>query len=96
MCLLFPRVMTPSPDDAVRMGRVHALFTRIHLLEQHALTLQAAVRNTAMKAEVQAVIATLHRAEAWLDAVALPDNVSQAEDLVGSASRQISGFGRAK
>jgi hypothetical protein len=28
-------------DSSVQMGRVHALFTRIHLLEQHALTLEA-------------------------------------------------------
>ena len=75
---------------------MHALFTRIQMLERHALTLETAFRTEAMRADVRAVISTLHRAEAWLGAVPHPDVLAEVEDLLGSVSEQISGLGRAK
>ena len=87
----------PGLLDSPPKARVHALFTRIQLLEQHALTLETAFRTEAMKADVRAVISTLHRAEAWLGAAAPhADVVTELEDLLGSVSQQISGLGRAK
>lgn len=77
------------------MGKVHALFSRIHLLEQHAQNLQAAFHNAALKADTRAVISTLHQAEAWLTATSDPTVVALVEDLVRSASQQLSGLGRA-
>jgi hypothetical protein len=66
------------------------------LLEQHALRLETAFRTEAMRADVRAVISTLHRAEAWLGDVPTPDVLAELEDLMGSVSQQISGLGRAK
>jgi hypothetical protein len=77
------------------MGRVHALFSRIHLLEQHAQNLQVAFHNPSMKADTRAVISTLHQAEAWLNATSDPTIIGLVEDLVSSASQQLSGLGRA-
>jgi hypothetical protein len=82
--------------DVAPKARVHALFTRIQLLEQHAVTLQSAFRTDAMKADVRSVISTLHRAEAWLTAVPNADVVVQVEDLLTSVSQQISGLGRSQ
>jgi hypothetical protein len=82
--------------DVAPKARVHALFTRIQLLEQHAMTLQAAFRTDPMKADVRSVISTLHRAEAWLSASPNPEVVVQVEDLLTSVMQQISGLGRAQ
>jgi hypothetical protein len=84
--------LSPSPESPSK-GRIHALFTRIHLLEQHALTVQAAFRAEAMKADARDVIAALYRAEAWL--AAAPDVVAEVETLVEAACRQLSCLGRA-
>jgi hypothetical protein len=84
--------LNPSTDSPSK-GRIHALFTRIALLEQHALTVLAAFRAEAMKADARDVIATLHRAEAWLGAV--PGVVAEVEHLVDMASQQLSSLGRA-
>jgi hypothetical protein len=83
-------------SDVAPKARVHALFRRIHLLEQHAMTLQTAFGTDAMKADVRSVISALHRAEAWLGAVPNPTVVVQVEDLLTSITHQISGLGRAK
>lgn len=82
----------PSPEPPSK-GRIHSLWTRIHLIEQHAVTVQAAFRADAMKADAQDVIAALHRAEAWL--AAAPDAIAEVENLVETASRQLSSLGRA-
>jgi hypothetical protein len=91
-------VTTEAPRllDSPPKARIHALFTRIQLLEQHALRLEMAFRTEAMRADVRAVISTLHRAEAWLGDVPTPDVLAELEDLMGSVSQQISGLGRAK
>lgn len=84
--------LSPSPEYPSK-GRIHTLFARIRLIEQHALTVQAAFRAEAMKADAQDVISALHRAEAWL--AAAPDVVAEVEYLVETASRQLSSLGRA-
>jgi hypothetical protein len=84
--------LSPSPEYPSK-GRIHALFTRIQLIEQHALTVQAAFRAEAMKADAQNVISALHRAQARL--AAAPDVVAEIEYLVETASRQLSSLGRA-
>lgn len=84
--------MSLSPEYPSK-GRIHALFTRIQLIEQHALTVQAAFRADAMKADAQDVISALHRAQAWL--AAAPHVVAEIETLVETASRQLSSLGRA-
>ncbi len=84
--------MEPSPStDALSTGRSHALLARIQLLEQHALTVLAAFRAEAMKADARDVIAALNRATAWLGAV--PGDVAAVEDLVEKASQQLSSLG---
>jgi hypothetical protein len=86
--------MELSPvTDSPSKGRIHALFTRIQLLEQHAVTVLAAFRAEAMKADARDVISALHRAEALLGAV--PGRVAEVEDLVEKASQQLSSLGGA-
>jgi hypothetical protein len=86
---------TAAAISDTSIGKVHALFSRIHLLEQHAQNLQAAFHNPSMKADTRAVISTLHQAEAWLNATSDPTIIGLVEDLVNSASQQLSALGRA-
>ena len=75
-------------------GRIHALFARIHLLEQHAGAVMAAFHAETMKADARAVVSTLEHAETWLAAV--PDAVADIEALVDAVSQQLSGLGSTK
>jgi hypothetical protein len=87
--------MEPSAStDSPLVGRIDALFARIHLLEQHALAVMAAFHADAMKADARDVISTLEHAETWLAAV--PDAVADIETLVDAVSQQLSGLGSTK
>jgi hypothetical protein len=90
--------MTASLPIAVprRMGRIHSLFSRIHLLEQHAIALHDAFHDQAMRGDATAVIQTLHQAEMWLKAATDDVVVAHVEDLVAGATVRLSSLGRTK
>lgn len=80
--------------DSFPRWRVHVLLRRIHLLEEHALTLKATVRTVATNVDVRSVLSTLHRAEAQLHDLRNPEVVVQIEDVLASVTERISGFHR--
>jgi hypothetical protein len=77
-------------------ARVHALLSRIHMLERHAITLQDSFRHAAMRADAAAVVTALQRAEAWLQSVPEPDVIESVEEMVEGATRRLSSLGRAR
>jgi hypothetical protein len=81
--------------DSFPRWRVHALLRRIHLLEEHALTLKATVRTVSTNMDVRSVLSTLHRAEAQLNDLRDPEVVVQVEEELASVIERISGLHRA-
>jgi hypothetical protein len=77
-------------------AQVHALTSRIHMLERHALTLHDSFRHPAMRDDAAAVVDALQQAEAWLQSIPDPDVVRRVAEIVDSASRRLSSLGRAR
>jgi hypothetical protein len=95
--LLLVEAMTRATllSETSPKAQVHALTSRILMLERHALTLQDSFRNATMRDDAAAVINALQRAEAWLQSVPEPDVIQRVEAMVDSASRRLSSLGRA-
>jgi hypothetical protein len=85
-----------SLSDTNPKAQVHALTSRIHMLERHALTLQDSFRHAAMREDAAAVVNSLQRAEAWLQSIPEPDVVQRVAEMVDTASRRLSSLGRAR
>jgi hypothetical protein len=95
--LLFVQVMTRAIllSETSPKAQVHALTSRILMLERHALTLQDSFRHASMRDDAAAVIDVLQRAEAWLQSVPDAAVIRRVEEMVDSASRRLSSLGRA-
>jgi hypothetical protein len=81
-------------SETSQSGRVHALATRLHMLENHALALQDALRDRDRLAEATAIVVDLQRADTRLHETATPIVIADVDQLLEDVGRRLAVLGR--